>query len=507
MHTSRRIAARNPAVGQPSAPSDPQPIFIHCNSRTLGTWLWKHVRANSAFCAYYEIFREAMAILSMAAAGGVQSPDGAPYFLEHMPVLDPSGGVRNFVAEAAQAANFFPERGLNGPLAAGEERYVAGLIANALEASRIPVLTCTRMLGRSAALKHAFGGIHIVVHQNLFHQWNAISGQHRSGNPYPLEYLFQTIVWSTEDLFMDLLKTFAPNEIDTDLQRAIEARYDDAFAIFVAWHVYMMIHAARPADIIIDVSRFSIEPAYRHEIQDRFRAATGHSLELGEFPPHVDAPWRPIRDPGTTILTARMLVDRAYAALAATVNERALGDAMLEATWSEHRAHTNYAQADIHSAEAMSQGPIGDVAHLSDVVAPELLIHEAVEVEASARDEAAKALIREQIDALVLELAEARRALAEQASAAMAAKDHAAGLLQSAFLREHLASQTLSNLKGSLDDAVRLAAHQEATLRDQSSELVALAEARAAALAQASDDQRALAYLDAAYKILLKQSE
>ncbi len=89
----------------------------------------------------------------------------------------------------------------------------------------------------------------------------------------------------------------------------------------------------------------------------------------------------------------------------------------------------------------------------------------------------------------------------------MAAKDHAAGLLQSAFLREHLASQTLSNLKGSLDDAVRLAAHQEATLRDQSSELVALAEARAAALAQASDDQRALAYLDAAYKILLKQSE
>ena len=423
MTKPKRSPARHPvttsaAVTSPNLPT----VFIHSGFRTSSTWLWKHFREKPAFCAYYEVFHEAMGGLSMDTARSVQSdqwrsrhPTSAPYFLEFIPLLNRSGGVRDFTDEPALAANFVPMGGLDGDLPSGEARYVASLIKNAHEAGRIPVLTCTRTLGRSAALKRKFGGVHILLHRNLFHQWNSFSGQHRTGNLYFLDYLFQIIFRSKDDAFMDLLKTFAPTGMETNFQAALEGRYDDAFAIFVSWHVYMTIHAARSADVVIDVTRLAAKPEYRVEVQDQIRTVTGQSLNLGDVAAHVDAPWRPIRDLATTQLTVRLLVDRAYVTLGATPEERELGEAMLVATWEEQRVHATYTQAYFEAAEAAFHSVLENKNRLGRAAQSTALGHasETIDVEIAAEDISSGPTFDE-LDALRFELVQARQELSDQ---------------------------------------------------------------------------------------------
>jgi len=449
---SKAVAIARPAT------SGPAPVFVHSSFRTSSTWLWKHFRDHPAFRAYYEIFHEALGGLGMDGARSFQSdqwrsrhPASAPYFLEFIPLMDPAGGIRGFADEPAVGACFFPDGGIDGNLSSGEMKYVAGLIANAQGSDRIPVLTCTRTLGRAGALKRKFGGTHILLHRNLFHQWNSFSGQHRTGNLYFLEYLFLVITRSRDDAFMELLRTFTPGGIETDFQAALESRYDDIFAIFTAWHVYMTLHAMRTADIVIDATRLAKDNNYRHLVEDEIRAATGQSLDLADATTSVDAPWRTIQNPDTTKLTVRLLVDSAYAALGATAAEKAQGDLMITAAWAEHEVHATYARAYLEAAEAQAQRLPAPPAHaLPDHTATaggqELALTEAL---ATARSEAAETItaLTARIDAnaealtdlkalrvtleyeriareaAMAETAEVQRVLAEMTAAHEAARD------------------------------------------------------------------------------------
>ncbi|QTC91182.1 coiled-coil domain-containing protein [Brevundimonas goettingensis] len=430
--TAETLPGKKAITVAPPAAAGPAPVFLHSGFRTSSTWLWKHFRERPAFRAYYEIFHEALGGLRMDAARTVQSdqwrsrhPSGAPYFLEFIPLMDPAGGIRGFTGEPALAAAFFPDGGLGGDLPSGEVKYVAGLIANAQDAGRIPVLTCTRTLGRADALKRRFGGTHILIHRNLFHQWNSFSGQHRTGNLYFLEYLFLIIARSRDDAFMDLLKTFTPADIETDFPMAIESRYDDAFAIFVAWHVYMTLHATRSADIVIDVTRLASDDAYRLKTEARIRETTGQALDLGDATTHVDAPWRPIQNPETTKLTVRLLVDSAYAALGATSAEQALGEEMVASAWAEHRAHATYTQAYFEAADAAprrlgQRAPQGALSYSATTVTYE--------------DEASP--LQDENDALQSDLNDARQALIDQEALFAEAEDRRTALSRAIVAEE-----------------------------------------------------------------------
>jgi hypothetical protein len=357
MTAARRLATSRGRDLQPAGDSDRLgAIFLHSGFRTSSTWLWKHFRANDAFRAYYEFFHENLAWLKLESAIGIRSdqwrsrhPVAAPYFLEFIPLIRPEGGVKGFVKERALGSNFFAGGNGAGGLVAGEDSYVGGLIDDAQRAGRIPVLACTRTLGRSAALRQAFGGLHILVRRNLFHQWNSFSGQHRVGNPYFIDYLFNIVDHAEHEPFMELLRSYFALHPDIELIRLVESRYDDAFALFVAWHVYMTLFAGRSSDLVINVTQLAADPTYRGEIEEQLRLSTRHSFDLSDVAGQIDAPWRPVSDIETVKLVVRTLIDRAYALLAATPDEQMMGEMMLEEAWIEHRRFTAYTK--VYTAE------------------------------------------------------------------------------------------------------------------------------------------------------------
>jgi hypothetical protein len=313
-------------------------------------------------------------------------------------------------------------------------KYIDSLIVNAQGAGRTPVLTSARTLGRSAALKRKFGGTHVLTHRNLFHQWNAFSARHRMGDLYFLEYMFLVIERSRDDAFMTLLSNFAPAGIEADFRAAVEARYDDVFALFIAWHVYLTLHAARPADVIVDVSRLAKDPDYRASVETGIQTATGTALDLSDADIRVDAPWRPILNAETTRLTVRLLVDSAYAALNATAQERAFGERMMDDAWAEQRAHATYTQAYFDAAAAAPQRLGHDGAQTGFL--PQAWPQPWTVVDARIEQTDPSSARQGEIDALEAELAEARQALTDQDAAFAAAEDRRSSLSQSILVEE-----------------------------------------------------------------------
>ena len=333
------------------------PVFIHSGFRAASTWLWNHFRANPEFFAYYEIFNENLAVLTAAeidlktsASWRSGHPKSSPYFLEFLPLLDAEGGVRDFIREDEFGAHFIPIGGLTGELYQDDLTYVRGMITAATATQRVPVLTCTRTLGRVCALKRQVGGTHVVLKRNLYHQWSSFSGQHRTGNPYFIASTLFYIFNNSEDQFFRFLGSLLPDLGKVEILSVIENNYDDVFAIFVAWHIYLIIHAERYADITIDVNRLG-DPADTHRavVEEALEHATGQRLSLADARSAIDLPWRPIANPEAARIKVEMLVERACVELNATIFERLSVASMLDDTWREYDRFTLYSKSALET--------------------------------------------------------------------------------------------------------------------------------------------------------------
>jgi hypothetical protein len=353
--------------GDEVRPSSLRPIFIFSGFRASSTWFWTKFRENPSVWAYYEIFHESLATARLGDLRAHPNPGwrsrhprSDPYFLEFVPLARPGGGVEDFPAAATLAGDFVPVGGLAAPLEPAQKRYVDRLIATARARNRVPVLTCTRMLGRIAALRAASPGVHILLRRNLFQQWNSYSGQHRSGNLYFIDMLRLTLVNSGDDAFIAHLRERLPDEMRHGGEAWVRAEfYDEVFLSFAALHVYLLIHAARYADVIVDVNRLA-DPAddHRREVEAQIEALCGLHIELDDARDEIDMPWRPIADPQHAEVTLSGLVERACDALVASPPEQAEAAALLAALWRENTHFSKHSKvaceslAESHAAAA-----------------------------------------------------------------------------------------------------------------------------------------------------------
>src|SRR5215472_7987945 len=149
------------------------PIFIHSSWRASHTWFWLKFREQPSTVCFYEAFNECLASLTRSEALSLapsswnsRHPATEPYYREFVPLIRKSGGVRLFTPEISYRW-FLPTDGPNGDLRPGEVKYLALLIRHAKRLGRIPVFGFVRSLGRVAAIKKRFPGLHIFQYRNL----------------------------------------------------------------------------------------------------------------------------------------------------------------------------------------------------------------------------------------------------------------------------------------------------------------------------------------------------
>ncbi|MGB8277354.1 MAG: hypothetical protein WCF20_05390 [Methylovirgula sp.] len=256
-------------------------IFLHSSFRTSSTWLWTQFRSNDQVVAYYEIFNERLATITPVELmrekpenWASNHPAGPPYFLEFLPLLKEAGGVEKYDASMAFDM-FIPAEGIGGALSQSESLYLASLVDHAERMGKIPLLSCTRSLGRLRAIKAAVPGFHILIYRNLFQQWCSYVDQGARGNPYFLSTIPATLEASQHDPFLKYLGTLFPLDKFTMTSRIY-------FYCFVLLHLYLYAQAAEAADLIIDTNLLADDAAYRQRIEDRIAEASGLAVDLSD---------------------------------------------------------------------------------------------------------------------------------------------------------------------------------------------------------------------------------
>jgi|GEM_PF-2886479 len=269
------------------------PVFIYSSWRTSSTWIWKKFRDLPDAHAYCEIYHEGLTSANMGSIAKIsprawkasRHPDSAPYFLEFTPLFSPGGqGVRGMTPDLV-LEQMFPPRGAS--LGASEMDYLNGLITLAESGKKIPVLTCTRNLGRAPATRLSFpNGVHIVTVRNLWHQWMSFCEQHLLGNSYFLEQIDHIILTTiTEDpILAHLRERFTP----TDDLHAGEPPPERLLYAFIGLHLYMYGRAFQAADLIVDINRLAINSCYRRDTENKIHELTGLPLDFSDISSRIE---------------------------------------------------------------------------------------------------------------------------------------------------------------------------------------------------------------------------
>ena len=230
------------------------------------------------FCTYTEAYNESLATLKLEELGKAnfcawnsKHPPSVPYFLEYAPLIKPEGGVEGFLAEFSYD-RFFPED--PDKLPDDENAYLQKLISNARKAGKIPVITCTRSLGRVTALKNAFGGLHLFIHRNIFNQWCSYTEQAATGNLFFLESIDRTLETADVRALQILKHTYK-----TD---ALDANNPNLFLKFVLLHCYLYQQAVRAADHSIYLEDLN-DNGVRQRLVDLIHQRTGCRVDFSGY--------------------------------------------------------------------------------------------------------------------------------------------------------------------------------------------------------------------------------
>ena len=283
----RKTALPVPRVGATTssrtwAPAEQaEPIFLHSSFRTGSTWLWSKLRRAPTTLAYYEIFHEVLATLTPADVGRFdvshwdsRHPVTANYFLEFTPLLSAEGGIAGH-DRRAPLEGFIPRNGPNGELAASEAAYVDLLVSQARARQRIPVLSCTRSLGRARALRKSAGGKAIFLYRNLFHQWASYCWQKENANMYFMNTIIECVNSANHDPFIQLLF----NWYNINDQNFPE---ESMFQIFIILHLYMYSIVYDVTDVLVDLSAISADKHLRYHVEEEITDLIAHPIDLSD---------------------------------------------------------------------------------------------------------------------------------------------------------------------------------------------------------------------------------
>ena len=267
------------------------PIFVSSSFRTSSTWIWEKFRQSKNTLTYYEPFHEALSYLRKEDALSIGPeawksghPSSAPYFLEFVPMLKAGGGVHGF-SENFAFKEFFPPTGSHGDLSSEQHSYVSSLVAHAERKSLIPVLACTRSLGRMGALKKAFGGVHVFLYRPIFDQWASYLAQSRSGNDYFINTTMEIIVNNQHDRFMRWIFNRYISSGDQEINRSYE---DNCFYCHFSLHVYLYLLAIEECDIELNSADISIDKLLSENFSRDVFDKSGVVIDVSDAKRHIE---------------------------------------------------------------------------------------------------------------------------------------------------------------------------------------------------------------------------
>jgi FkbM family methyltransferase len=279
-------------------------IFLHSSWRTSSTWFWAKFRPFPETACYYEPFNDELTTIEHEKAASVHDtswdsrhPPVDPYRLEFLPMIQPTGGVQLF--EPSMHLDWFtPVGGLRGELRPAEIQYLALLIDCAREQGKIPVFGETRSLGRIWAIQKSFGGFHVFLHRNLWRQWLSYLYYRRRSNHYFYETTAVITARSADPFLADVANFYVERALDLCLRRDGEEHRplsddervrllrllpeSDAFAMFMALHVYLYLHAQLTVDLTVDVTKLAKDSVYLSHIENELARQTGLEISLSD---------------------------------------------------------------------------------------------------------------------------------------------------------------------------------------------------------------------------------
>lgn len=266
------------------APVKAKPVFVISSFRTSSTWLWDKLRRLPDCVAYYEFFHDFLQNFDGKAASGLhysidnwtsKHPPSAPYFLEFLPLCRDGGGISGY-EESMAFDRFIPSAGIDGDLSEAEQLYIGRLISHAQSLTKTPILTCTRALGRTRAIKNKIDCKVILLCRNLFHQWGSYSFQFAIGNPYFIQTINKTIFKSKHDPFINHLDNWFSDRLEDPSDQSM-------FQAFVLMHLYFYAKAYDAADVVIDVSAAAQESQLMSQAEDDIFSILGTTVDLSDI--------------------------------------------------------------------------------------------------------------------------------------------------------------------------------------------------------------------------------
>lgn len=326
-------------------------VFVYSSFRTSSTWFWSALRKNPSLTCYYEVFNETLGSITQQTVADLKPadwrsrhPDDAPYWLEYIPLLENAPGLPGFPAEENFGSRFVAPGGPDAPLDEDVRAYLQLLINGAQQDGRTPVLTCTRMMGRSTGIRQSFPGFHILLVRNLFKQWNSYAGQHRTGNPFFMMALFESMKLGNRVSYIRYLAEFFSEWHKENLEHWIaEDNYDRIFCYFVSFHVYFYILTQRNCDLVVDVNKLTVkESGYRQQIEDLIEKQIGTKVTLASVRDAIDYPKYAIRSADECRLVLQGTISRAFSVLNATEEERDWIDTLIRDMWEDHDRFAYY---------------------------------------------------------------------------------------------------------------------------------------------------------------------
>jgi hypothetical protein len=328
---------------------DPKVVFVYSCFRAASTWFWTRLRSHRELCCYYEVFNEQLAQLSLADISSVRPenwrahhPSSGPYLPEFAPLLGATRGMAGFPVESPLGSRFIGRAGIQGPLDVDVQAYLARLVKNASDAKRVPVITCTRLLGRAAGLRMAFGGAHVLLVRNLFEQWNSAHGQLRAGNDYFLRMVFNQLNFGRQDRFFSYLMSMFDARGQSRFEDWMQdANSDKVFCCYVASRIYLLLITRRYCDLVVDVTSLG-DPVGRAETETALSRLLDVQVDLGDFQQRVDYPKQLIQSSADSRMMLDELIERSLVEVAASDDERQFARGLRDATWDAYARFMAY---------------------------------------------------------------------------------------------------------------------------------------------------------------------
>jgi hypothetical protein len=279
----------------PAAPVRSTAVYLHSGWRCGSTYIWSLFRKSPQAMCFYEPFHEALArsnakklLRDSNSSWNSRHPDmELPYRHEYLPLVG-FGGIRGYQDKFAVARYFPSDDGV-----APELQYLRRLLTHASRTGKSAVFGFSRSLARSAAIKQALGGYHIVIQRDPLQQWLSCRS-YRVNDALPYFELCHFLILALASPNSPAARV--AQHLGLPRPPADRFRYQYRFLREALWPwsdefsyraflaVYELSFAiARPtADLVIDVDRLHRDCAYGRKVHATVLARTGFTLQLGE---------------------------------------------------------------------------------------------------------------------------------------------------------------------------------------------------------------------------------